>query len=80
MSNGKIVVNSTTARKIVSSLQELKEEVASLKKILTDRVITENGFTPDLENRVVASSKEPVSKSKDWNGKGSFTASVIKDR
>lgn len=79
MSNGKIVINSKTADKLISSIQELKEEVSSLKKFVKNRVLTENGFTPEFENRVIVSSKEPKSHSNSWNGKGSFVTSVIKN-
>ena len=72
------VIDSRIVKNILTSLQELREEVFSLKKIISNRVITENGFTPEFEKRVIVSSKEPISKSITWDGKSSFVDHVLK--
>ena len=38
---------------------------------------TVNGFTSAFENRVLAAAKEPLSKSRKWDGKGSFTDFIL---
>lgn len=58
-----------------SSLSELIRD--SLRDILYPSV-TDNGFTPEFEERVLKASKEPLEKDIVWSGKGSFTDFVLK--
>jgi len=57
-----------------TSVSELIRE--AVRSILYPRV-TINGFTPEFEDQVLASAKEPLVKSRKWDGKGSFTDFVL---
>jgi len=39
--------------------------------------LTENGFTPEFEDMVLESAKEPVEESIEWDGKTPFTEFVL---
>src|SRR3989338_6855624 len=61
-----------------------KRGYASLIELIRDTLrkaiypnITENGFTPEFEAMVLEAAKEPVEKSKEWEGKGSFVDFVL---
>ncbi len=41
--------------------------------------LTINGFTPEFEQHILDSEKEPIQNARTWNGKGSFTAFVLRD-
>lgn len=47
-------------------------------KLIRERRLTVNGFTPEFEKEVLKAAKEPIEKSIAWNGKGSFTDFVLK--
>lgn len=52
-----------------------------LRDALRDKLypgLTENGFTPEFEDMVLESAKEPIEKSKEWDGKTPFTDFVLK--
>ena len=62
-----------------------KRGYASISELIRDTLrdvvypkVTENGFTPEFEKMVLESAKEPVDKSKMWDGKGSFVDFVLK--
>ncbi|KKQ83766.1 MAG: hypothetical protein UT08_C0031G0007 [Candidatus Woesebacteria bacterium GW2011_GWB1_38_8] len=76
MANG-VTIDTKIAKELVTSIRELKEEVSSLKKVISVKVLSENGFVPEFEKHIIASSKEPKGKSFSWNGKGSFATSVL---
>ncbi len=57
---------------------------ASVSELIRDAVrewlyprVTVNGFTPEFEKQVLESEKQPVSKDRVWNGKGSFSDFVL---
>ena len=64
------------AKRGYSSLSELIRD--TLRHVLFPRV-TENGFTPEFEDVVLEAAKEPVSKSRVWDGKSSFVDFVLRD-
>lgn len=39
--------------------------------------LTENGFTPEFEEKVLRAAAEPIEDSVQWDGKGSFTDFVL---
>ena len=39
--------------------------------------VTENGFTPEFEQMVLESAKEPIEESIEWDGKTPFTKFVL---
>lgn len=54
-----------------------------IREALRDRLypeLTENGFTPEFEEFVLQAEKEPIFKSRTWNGKGSFTDFVLNEQ
>lgn len=61
-----------------------KRGYSSMSELIRDALreaifpVTENGFTPEFEERVLKAAAEPVSKARAWDGKGSFSDSVLK--
>ena len=60
---------------------------ASVSELIRDAVrewlyprITINGFTPEFENQVLKSEKEPIENDRVWNGKGSFVDFVLNNK
>lgn len=58
---------------------------ASISELLRDTLrdtlyprLTENGFTPEFEEMVLESAKEPVERSIEWDGKTPFTEFVLR--
>ena len=62
------------AKKGYASLSEFIRD--SLRKAVYPNVI-ENGFTPEFEDIVLEAAKEPIEKSREWDGKGSFVDFVL---
>ncbi len=63
------------ARRGYASISELIRD--TLRNELYPRV-TENGFTPEFEERVLKASAEPVENDIVWDGKTPFTEFVLK--
>lgn len=48
------------------------------RALLRERRLTINGFTPEFEEEVLKSEREPESNDVIWNGKGSFTKFALR--
>ena len=64
-----------------------KRGYASISELIRDTLrdalyprVTENGFTPEFEQQVLESAKEPVEDSIEWDGKTPFTDFVLRQK
>lgn len=77
MPKGLYVQAKTQAKKYhYNSVSELIRD--SLRWWLNDN-LTRNGFTPQFENMVLRSEKQPLKDDIVWDGKGSFTDFVLRE-
>lgn len=60
---------------------------ASVSELIRDALrwwlnprLTRNGFTPEFEREVLRAAKEPIENAVEWDGKGSFTEFVLKNK
>lgn len=66
----------TLVRRGYTSISELIRD--SMRDVLYPP-LTENGFSPELEEDILRSQKDPKNWVAKWNGKGSFTKFVLKE-